>query len=120
MILALNYLSLYLRLSINQLIRGWSKPAIWLLAAGTLTDLTPNRTDLLVENAILRQQLIILDRQVKGPRLTNPEQIRLELSDQVYQFLETSIAHCATRHPAPLAPRTFPDLLAAQIEKQPT
>ncbi len=64
MIPNLPYLFLFLRLSINQFIRSWSKPATGLLAAGILADLTRNRSDLMVENVMLRQQLIILDRQV--------------------------------------------------------
>ena len=35
------------------------------LAVGTAFDLTRSKSDLLAENALLRQQLIILDRQVK-------------------------------------------------------
>jgi putative transposase len=42
-----------------------------------LSDLPRNHTDLVVENALLRQQLIVLNRQVKRPQLTNPERFRL-------------------------------------------
>jgi transposase InsO family protein len=77
MIPNLLFFSHFLRLSINQFIRRWSKPATGLLAAGLLTDLTRSRTDLLVENAMLRQQLIILNRQVNRPHLKNSERIRL-------------------------------------------
>jgi hypothetical protein len=34
------------------------KPAVSVLIIGTLLDLTRNRTDLVIENALLRQQLI--------------------------------------------------------------
>ncbi len=71
------FLSLFLRLSINYFIRRWSKPATGLLALGIFKDLTRSRTDLLIENAMLRQQLIILKRQVTKPRLRNSERIRL-------------------------------------------
>ena len=77
MIPDLHFVLLVLRLSINQFIRRWSKPATELLAHGTLTDLTRSRTDLLVENTMLRQQLIILNQQVKRPRLTNTERVCL-------------------------------------------
>jgi len=36
-----------------------------MLIAGFLSDLPHSRTDLLVENALLRQQLIVLNRHVK-------------------------------------------------------
>jgi hypothetical protein len=47
-----------------------------MIGATALADLTRNPTDLVVENALLRQQLIILNRQVKRPKLTNSERIR--------------------------------------------
>jgi hypothetical protein len=73
----LQFLFLFLGLSINKFIRRWSKPATGLLALRAMTDLTRSRTDLLVENAMLRQQLIILNRQTNRPRLENSERIRL-------------------------------------------
>jgi hypothetical protein len=45
-------------------IRGWTKPARGSLMTGTLTDLTRSRADLVIENAILWQQLIVLNQQV--------------------------------------------------------
>ncbi len=46
-------------------IKQWVEPAPPLLIIGVLSDLTRSRTDLVVENALLRQQLIVLHRQVK-------------------------------------------------------
>jgi hypothetical protein len=46
----------------------WTKPATASLLAGALTDMTRNRADLIAENAMLRQHLIVLRRQVKGYR----------------------------------------------------
>jgi hypothetical protein len=42
--------------------RRWTRPISVSLAASSLTDLTRNRTDLITENAMLRQQLIVLRR----------------------------------------------------------
>jgi hypothetical protein len=42
-----------------------------------LSDLTLSHTDLIVENALLRQQLIVLNRQIKRPQLTNFDRFRL-------------------------------------------
>jgi hypothetical protein len=50
---------------IQHKIRGWVKPTTVTLALGALADLSRSKTDLLVENALLRQQLIVLHRQVK-------------------------------------------------------
>jgi hypothetical protein len=41
--------------------------------------MTRSRADLIAENAILRQQLIVLNRQVKQPQLANADRIRLVL-----------------------------------------
>ena len=48
-------------------IKKWSRPATGVLAVGILSDLKRCRKDLIVENAILRQQLIVLNRQLKRP-----------------------------------------------------
>jgi putative transposase len=45
----------------------WLKPSTTSLALGTFADLTRGKAELLAENALLRQQLIILCRQVKRP-----------------------------------------------------
>ena len=47
-----------------------TKPATPSLAGGVVTDLLRSKLDLVLENALLRQQLIILNRSVKRPALT--------------------------------------------------
>jgi hypothetical protein len=55
---------------VKQHLRQWSKPVTTTLVTGTLSDMTiRSRADLIAENAMLRQQLIILNRQVKRPQL---------------------------------------------------
>jgi putative transposase len=53
-----------------QALRQWTKPNRMSLAHGTAADLIRSRSDLILENALLRQQLIVLERQVKRPKLT--------------------------------------------------
>jgi len=53
-----------------QLIKVGVKPATLSLFTRTLSDLARNRTDLIVENALLRQQQIFLNRHVIRPQLT--------------------------------------------------
>jgi len=60
-------------------VKHWTKPATSVLIIGILSDLTRSRTDLVVENALLRQQLIVLNRQIKRPQLTNFDRFRLVL-----------------------------------------
>jgi hypothetical protein len=64
---------------LNQSLKQWTKPTTETLAVGTLADMTRSRRDLVAENALLRQQLIVLRRQVKRPKLTNGDRIRLVL-----------------------------------------
>jgi hypothetical protein len=60
---------------LQQRIKHWSKPATLALTSGVLSDLHRSHSDLVVENALLRQQLIVLNRQVKRPQLTCMVQI---------------------------------------------
>ncbi len=57
-------------------IKHWTKPATSVLIIGLLSDLTRSHADLVVENALLRQQLIVLKRQVKRPQLSNLDRFR--------------------------------------------
>jgi hypothetical protein len=54
----------------SQLFRRLTKPARPNLVTGTLADLPRRRAELLAENGLLRQQLSILRRRTKTPRLT--------------------------------------------------
>jgi putative transposase len=57
----------------------WTKPPAYSLPLGTLADLARSKAELLAENALLRQQLIILKRQVKRPTCTKRDRILLVL-----------------------------------------
>jgi putative transposase len=57
----------------------WTKPLSSSLLFETLTDLGRSKTQLLAENALLRQQLIILERQVKRPACTKADRMLLVL-----------------------------------------
>lgn len=55
---------------IEQRFKQWTKPNHGSLVAGTLADVTRSKGELIAENALLRQQVIILQRQTKRPSLT--------------------------------------------------
>jgi putative transposase len=57
----------------------WTKPDTTSLLLGTLTDLSRSKSELVAENALLRQQLIILRRQVKRLVCVKTDRIRLVL-----------------------------------------
>ena len=76
-----------LLLWLQERIKHWTKPV---LVSGYLSDLTRSRTDLIVENALLRQQLIVLNRQIKRPQLTNPDRFHLVLLAHFTKFWKQS------------------------------
>jgi hypothetical protein len=57
----------------------WTKPNTTSLPLGTLIDLARSKSELVAENALLRQQLIILRRQVKRPTCTKTDRMLLVL-----------------------------------------
>ena len=61
----------------HQLLRRLTEPAHPNLVMGTLADLPRSRAELLAENALLRQQLIVLRCTTKTPRLTWRERLSL-------------------------------------------
>src|SRR4030067_1614311 len=72
-------------------LKQWSKPAIVNIAVDTLSDLIRSRKDLIIENAMLRQQLIVLKRQVKRPQLTQGDRVRLVLLARLTEFWQQAL-----------------------------
>ncbi len=56
--------------AIRTRVRQWTTPRPVALAAGLAADLTRSRGELLLEDALLRRQLLVLRRTVKRPTLT--------------------------------------------------
>jgi putative transposase len=56
--------------AVKRRFRQWTKPIDDTLVLSTALDLTRSRLELILENALLRQQLIVLKRQTKRPKLT--------------------------------------------------
>lgn len=76
---------------IHRTLKSWTKPATALLIAGGIADLKRKRADLILENALLRQQLIVLNRQVKRPQLTNADRLRMVILARCTGFWKQAI-----------------------------
>jgi hypothetical protein len=59
--------------------KGWAKPAAYSLIEAAAVDLIRNKPELLAEHAFLRQQLIVLERQVKHPIFTPVAKIGIDM-----------------------------------------
>jgi putative transposase len=59
-----------LRRNVKQRLRGWTKPDNQSLVLNAVLDLTRTKSELVLENALPRQQLIVLQRYVKRPVVT--------------------------------------------------
>jgi hypothetical protein len=64
-----------LRQSAKQRLRQWTKPGNHDLALNAAMDLTRGKPELILENMLLRQQLIALKRQVKHPALSRRDRV---------------------------------------------
>ncbi len=51
--------------------KRWTKPATGTLLEGVAADVLRTKPELIAENALLRQQLIVSERQVKHPSFTS-------------------------------------------------
>ena len=56
--------------AVIQRLRQWTQPDNHTMALNTVLDLTRSKSELVLEIALLRQQLIILQRQAKRPKLS--------------------------------------------------
>lgn len=59
--------------------------------ASALIDMTRSRTELIAENMMLRQQLIVLRRQVKRPKLISGDRIRLVLLARTARYWQCAL-----------------------------
>ncbi|HEX4205096.1 MAG TPA: integrase core domain-containing protein [Ktedonobacteraceae bacterium] len=62
---------------LQQWLLRWMKSPSTSLVFGTFADVTRSKADLLAENALLRQQLIILRRQIKRPAFKKTDRLLL-------------------------------------------
>src|SRR5260221_7881356 len=63
----------------NRKLQQWTKPTDGSIVLETVTDLLRPKPELVLENALLRQQVIILQRGVKHPQVTNTDRRLLVL-----------------------------------------
>jgi putative transposase len=59
--------------------RAWKRPTSYSLSTGAVLDLCHSKRDLVLENALLRQQLVVLRRQVNRPQLNNTDRTLMVL-----------------------------------------
>ena len=68
-----------------------TKPLTSSLPLATLTDLGRSKSELIAENTLLRQQLVILKRQVKRPSITRTDRILLVLLARVVRTWQQAL-----------------------------
>jgi putative transposase len=92
--------------AIKQRLRQWTKPNT--LPVNAVLDITRSKSELVLENVLLRQQLIILQRQTKRPRFTwRDRALFVFLASKLRTWKEALImcafGHLAARHRVALA-----------------
>jgi hypothetical protein len=98
---ALSSLKRLIRLCLDRLhtrFVRWTRPLKTSLLLGTLADLGRSKSELMAENVLLRQQLIILKRQVKRPACTKADRLLLVLLARMVRTWKQAHITCATRH----------------------
>ena len=73
----------------------WTKPTYCSPLAGTLTDFARTKAELVAENALLRQQLIILRREAQAPNVYQGRSAPPVRTRTDRQELETGALYCA-------------------------
>ena len=94
----------------------WTKPLGTSLPMATLTDLGRNKSELISENALLRQQLLILKRQVKRPACTKTDRLLLVLVARLVRAWQQAHITRSTRHSARLPSGALPHVLETQVK----
>ena len=85
----------------------WTKPLRTSLPLSTLTDLGRSKSELLAENALLRQQLIVLKATGETANIHQDRSHPPRPAGQAGSIVATGSLHRATRHPAALTSGLF-------------
>jgi hypothetical protein len=96
----------------------WTKPLRASLPLSTLNDLSGSRSQLIAENALLRQQLIILKRQVKRLTCTKTDRLLLVLLARLVRTWQQAHITRATRNIAALASGALSLVLEAEVQSR--
>ena len=96
----------------------WTKPLRASLPLSTLNDLSRSRSQLIAENALLRQQLIILKRRVKRPTCTKTDRLLLVLLARLVRTWQQAHITRSTRNIAALASGALSSILEAEVQSR--
>lgn len=94
----------------------WMRPHNTSLLVGTVADLAKGRTELLVENALLRQHLIVLSRQIKRPACRKTDRFLLVLLARMVRTWKLALFIVQPETLLTLASRVLPLVLEAQVK----
>ena len=94
----------------------WMKPRSTSLLLGTIADIARGKSELLVENALLRQQLIILRRQVKRPTCAKTDRFLLVLLARMLRTWKQALFIVQPQTLLRLPSGALPLLLEAQVK----
>ena len=84
-------------------LKAWTKPVSETLVIGTVSNLLKSKPVLVAEKAFLRQQLVVLKRQVKQPKLTAMDRgLLVVLASRVCHW-KNALLICQTGHALALA-----------------
>jgi hypothetical protein len=115
----LPYLKRLIRLCLDRLhtrFVRWTRPLTPSLLSGTFADLGRSKSELMTENALLRQQLIMLKRQVKRPACTKMDRILLVLLARVVRAWKQALFLVQPDTLLSLSSGAFPSVLEAQVK----
>jgi hypothetical protein len=108
---------------VGPLVRGlqarflqWTTPLASSLPLETLADLGRSKSELIAENALLRQQLIMLKRQVKRPACTKTDRVLLVLLARVVRTWRQALFIVQEDDPAAVASGALPPVVEAPVK----
>jgi hypothetical protein len=94
----------------------WTKPSTTSLILGTVADLVRSKSELVAENALLRQQLLILRRHVKRPACTKTDRMLLVLLARMVRTWKQAHITRSARYAPAVASSGISAVLEVQVQ----
>ena len=93
---AVRHIANWVTQRLNRIVKAWLRPAANSTLVGASLDLSRSKAELIAENALLRHQLVLLNRRNRRPQFTPGDRFKLLLLAKLTKTCREPLVGCRT------------------------